>query len=1118
MDQFSSPQQDEISLWDSLYFAYRKAKADVYYQSSDRAKLLKYEENLEQNIETLLDAINEGPGASLFADPSFTGTGAFLPKSLDLDPEDVRANISSEDTTVYTSLQQQWEQEVLKTEGIDKPFTASFRLMSDCGIGLHVLSALWIMLVGEEIDQNLFEKRPYANRIRRTRDKKYNRSSLGTFERYVKGYKEWMTDATDAMDRLIKQKKKVASFSTDAAEYFHRIPASILSSKWFKEEHLKPLKTTDLKVRLTECLNQSLINWEKRTTSDLRLRTDESSTPSLGLPVGLSCSAFLGNVVLDEFDKLIKEEVKPAYYGRYVDDITLVMEWHEEFTTPQKVWEWIGKRTDRITMTVPDNAQNLSDTPNVVFRVVPTELDASQEDSNNEAFNVIFKANKTKLLVADAESGQRTIEALKHSLQERSSEWRLLARTPIDADDIGPELISALDEAGERATRSSQLRTLSSTKSNLSLWLREYEQLEHLCDPDTWRKNRVEFYKVVMEQLLTPLKILSYSAFINRVLALALNCGDLKQFQSLVSSAAKAITQIEQNARPAMSPKDLKSEQDIFRVFRSSMRNSIRELIYATSPTSATALQKLDLAQLVSDEFNRTCVKRRHSIPYIEEHLTDYYYRLFNRDLALIPFKEVLSPVEISTVDFSGWKSDDCSVENALTSKVGTARYASDIYSTIGLKNGVTNSNFWNNVLLRSRLHTQFTEGTVDDPRIFAALVFPTRPVSVLQAISWSSYLLPKSITPSNPSPQAEITFDELNEWVVFLRGFSMKSAISATIEQKSEQLSSSSSLPLPNTSGNFGVDDAGTVVRIPRESSVHSEDKKIAVTSIFTDPNQITRSIAGKTSLDYKVYRSFAKLIDQIVSPTPARSKPDYVLFPELIMPAPWFEWFGNHLATKHGIGLISGITYLKGQSPDQVHNQIWASLPTSIIGYPIAAVYRQDKQQPAHGEEQNLRSYRPAKILKPHVKWSKPPVIWHGDFAFALLICSELTNIAHRTSLRGKIDALFIAEKNRDLNTFESLVDSAALDIHAYIAQSNSREFGDSRIRAPKKESHERDVARVRGGMNDHFVVGKIEVRKLREFQTWHYKGTDFKPLPDGFREDFDENRAWLPPAKGE
>jgi len=97
--------------------------------------------------------------------------------------------------------------------------------------------------------------------------------------------------------------------------------------------------------------------------------------------------------------------------------------------------------------------------------------------------------------------------------------------------------------------------------------------------------------------------------------------------------------------------------------------------------------------------------------------------------------------------------------------------------------------------------------------------------------------------------------------------------------------------------------------------------------------------------------------------------------------------------------------------------------------------------------------------------------------------------------------------------LNTFEALVDSAALDIHAYIAQSNTREYGDSRIRAPRKESHERDIVRVRGGLNDHFVVGQIEVNKLRNFQSWHFKNTDFKPLPDGFHENFDPSRESLP-----
>src|SRR5699024_9105360 len=122
--------------------------------------------------------------------------------------------------------------------------------------------------------------------------------------------------------------------------------------------------------------------------------------------------------------------------------------------------------------------------------------------------------------------------------------------------------------------------------------------------------------------------------------------------------------------------------------------------------------------------------------------------------------------------------------------------------------------------------------------------------------------------------------------------------------------------------------------IRIPRENSVLDREPRIAVASLFTSSNQITRSIAGKTELGYESYRAFTKFIDQVVSPIPEASQPDYVLFPELIMPAPWFEWFGNHLASKYGIGLIAGITYLQGSAGNEVHNQIWASLPTSVVG----------------------------------------------------------------------------------------------------------------------------------------------------------------------------------------
>ena len=48
-------------------------------------------------------------------------------------------------------------------------------------------------------------------------------------------------------------------------------------------------------------------------------------------------------------------------------------------------------------------------------------------------------------------------------------------------------------------------------------------------------------------------------------------------------------------------------------------------------------------------------------------------------------------------------------------------------------------------------------------------------------------------------------------------------------------------------------------------------------------------------------------------------------------------------------------------------------------------------------------------------------------------------------------------------DTDTFNALVESAALDIHAYIIQCNNRQYGDSRIRAPYKDRWKRDLLRV-------------------------------------------------------
>jgi hypothetical protein len=116
--------------------------------------------------------------------------------------------------------------------------------------------------------------------------------------------------------------------------------------------------------------------------------------------------------------------------------------------------------------------------------------------------------------------------------------------------------------------------------------------------------------------------------------------------------------------------------------------------------------------------------------------------------------------------------------------------------------------------------------------------------------------------------------------------------------------------------------------------------------------------------------------------------------------------------------------------------------------------------------------------------------------------LICNELTDVSHRQFFKGKIDNLFIVEWNQDIKSFNSLVEASALDIHCYISQVNNRKYGDSRIRAPYKEDYEKDVVRIFGGNHDYLVVGEIDIKRLREFQSYKISPTSpFKPVPAGF-----------------
>jgi hypothetical protein len=170
--------------------------------------------------------------------------------------------------------------------------------------------------------------------------------------------------------------------------------------------------------------------------------------------------------------------------------------------------------------------------------------------------------------------------------------------------------------------------------------------------------------------------------------------------------------------------------------------------------------------------------------------------------------------------------------------------------------------------------------------------------------------------------------------------------------------------------------------------------------------------------------------------------------------------------------------------------------------LGYPSFCVLTQRKGLPAHHERSELRSRFGLALAPVNPVACGKRVYRHFGFTFGLLICSELTDLVHRRKMRGRVDNLFVLSWNQDLESFAALVESSAIDVHCFMTLVNNRQYGDSRIRAPFKDLWRRDIVRVKGGMDDYFVIAELNIHELREFQSHEESpAAPFKPTPDGY-----------------
>ena len=114
-----------------------------------------------------------------------------------------------------------------------------FRIVGDFPVDTHIISALWINMIGHQFDAKLDDS-CYGARLKRIRndelfmvgdEKPFHISSIGSFVPYFQPYQKWRSDGLNAIRDELEKDRDVIAVSLDLKCYYHFIDPLAISGK-----------------------------------------------------------------------------------------------------------------------------------------------------------------------------------------------------------------------------------------------------------------------------------------------------------------------------------------------------------------------------------------------------------------------------------------------------------------------------------------------------------------------------------------------------------------------------------------------------------------------------------------------------------------------------------------------------------------------------------------------------------------------------------------------------------------------------------------------------------------------------------------------------------------------
>lgn len=511
-----------------LYLAYRKAKSDAFYDNlhPNALSFTEYEQDLKQNLERLHDRLAKSD-SSWKEDLDFIGGYLYIPKSIDTSGWTESNDIHYLDVDPI----QNWKNQFKANK---KRLDVSYRLLISATVDYQVISALWIIKVGEKFEALLDTELSYGNRLRRRSPwstgffeedaGELNLDCLGLFSPYFSAYQKWRGNGLKAMRTSIEEKKNVTAITMDLAGFYHNVsPKFMLRPSFLKEIGLE---LTPNEKKLTQQLLDSINTWYKSSPDYVKRKEG-------ALPVGLSASKIISNILLFQLDAEIRDNLEPVYYGRYVDDLFLVIKTPENAKSGRDILKSLANKMPSL----------------IVKYIKGKEPDLRLKLSYASDSNLFFTARKQKIFNLSSEHGLDLVDQISSQIRAQSSEYRLLPELPDNAADMAVGSLLASSNASLSADALRKADVVSIRRMGFSLLLKDVESYSRDLRRDDWAPIRLEFYKLVSRHLLAPISLFELSTYYLRIFKLIVANEDFDFANEFVDQLFECLLLIENTTK-----------------------------------------------------------------------------------------------------------------------------------------------------------------------------------------------------------------------------------------------------------------------------------------------------------------------------------------------------------------------------------------------------------------------------------------------------------------------------------------------------------------------------------------------------------------------------------------